>query len=50
MKQTRKLTRRQRELLESLGVVSDKYRFCEETPKKLVFYNVETGEKMEVDK
>lgn len=40
MKQTSKLTRRQRQFLEENGVkVTNNLRFCEETDKKFVYYD-----------
>lgn len=51
MKQTSKLTRRQRDFLNAKGVKNTKaFRFCEENPKVYVFYNTEKQEQVVYNK
>lgn len=51
MKQTSKLTRRQREFLEERGIEdTEKLRFCCEDKVKFVFFDTESGRKVEVSK
>lgn len=51
MKQTKKLTRRQREFLESLGVENiDKLRLCKDTNEKLICLNTVDNSILEFSK
>lgn len=51
MKQTSKLTRRQRQFLEERGIaVNEKLRFCKEDTQKFVYYDTEKNRQVVITK
>lgn len=51
MKQTKKLTRNHRQLLEKNGYTDmENYRYCTVTPSEFVFFNVKSGKTFSIEK